>query len=181
MSFKAPTLRDQGAYGVQPHEVAFAPQAPVSQPVSKIKAIKAARDAVERGGFGNRLGLKDAKDAVEAVFQSIEDQGFKLVDSPVGDDEVVLSDAETKAARKALTQVHANADVKLAAVLAAINNIRNNDPVGTLRKNSKGQYAFSYEPGKWLLIDVDKPAYRAEESPAQNAAIQGSWALIAKG
>ncbi|WP_124712964.1 hypothetical protein [Mycolicibacterium nivoides] len=94
---------------------------------------------------------------------------------------LTLTAAETKAARKAIGQVHANMDVKLQAVLDAINHVRTHDPVGTLRKNSKGVYAFSFEPGKWLLIDVDKPAYRSVETPADNAAIQNSWELVVSG
>ncbi|ATG86503.1 hypothetical protein J4T96_gp092 [Mycobacterium phage Finemlucis] len=106
----------------------------------------------------------------------------KVLPTTLGEGEVLtLTDAERKAARKAIGQIHANLDVKLQAVLDAINHVRSNDPVGTLRKNSKGVYAFSFEPGKWLLIDVDKPAYRAAESPADNAAIQNSWELVVSG
>ncbi|QDK03890.1 hypothetical protein SEA_LEWAN_92 [Mycobacterium phage Lewan] len=118
----------------------------------------------------------------EHAVQPHEVASAKVLPTSTGAGEVVtLTDAERKAARKAIGQIHANLDVKLQAVLDAINHVRSNDPVGTLRKNSKGVYAFSFEPGKWLLIDVDKPAYRAAESPADNAAIQNSWELVVSG
>ncbi|QFG14327.1 hypothetical protein PBI_TOURACH_91 [Mycobacterium phage Tourach] len=185
---KAPTLTlngRKGGHAVQPHEVAFQPQVganPFANPnadvPSRVKAIKAARDSV--AAYGERLGLKDAKYAVEATFQSVADQGFVIKRSTAGD-EIELTDAEKKAARKAIGQIHANMDVKLQAVLDAINHVRSNDPVGTLRKNSKGVYAFAFEPGKWLLIDVDKPAYKSVETPADSAAIQNSWELVVSG
>ncbi|WZB38375.1 hypothetical protein SEA_BAZZLE_88 [Mycobacterium phage Bazzle] len=118
----------------------------------------------------------------EHRVQPHEVASAKVLPTMRGEGEVLtLTDPERKAARKAIGQVHANMDVKLQAVLDAINHVRSHDPVGTLRKNSKGVYAFAFEPGKWLLIDVDKPAYKSVETPADNAAIQNSWELVASG
>lgn len=168
-SFKAPTLRQQGAYGVQPHEVAFTRPTPPEQPagVNRVKAVKALREEHPH------LGLKEALDIVDGKAP--------WPGAPVQPDVLELSDAELKAAKAAIRQVHANPDVKLQEVIAAINKVRSNDPVGTLRKASNGKYAFSYEPGKWLIIDVDQPAYKAVDSLADNEAIKGSWNLVALG
>lgn len=95
------------------------------QAVSKIKAIKAVREAVPG------LGLKEAKDAVEAAFESINDQ---------------LSP----------------------------------DPVGTLRREYvSGKYAFAIREGEYLLIDPERPAYKAATS-AETAAAK-NWQLLVKG
>ena len=54
------------------------------------------------------------------------------------------------------------------AAFEAVGRLRNGDPVGTLRKDQlvSGRYAFSYAPGKWLLIDTntERPAYKTTES-----------------
>lgn len=162
---KAPTLRGQGQYNVSPGEVAFdKPPLVEKKPNGRIRAIKELRDEFPD------LSLWDAREIV--------DGRMPRPDEPVPPDHLELTDAETRAAKAAMRRVHANPDVKLQEVIAAINYVRSNDPVGTLRRSGEGQYAFSYEPGKWLLIDVDKPAYRAVESPTDSANIRRSWQLL---
>ncbi|ASR86069.1 hypothetical protein SEA_ENCELADUS_84 [Mycobacterium phage Enceladus] len=158
--YKAPVL--------EPHEVAF--PKPTPEPMSsrtKAQAVKALRDKYPS------MGLKEAVDIVEGKKPR--------PDEPDRSAPIVLSDAELKAAKSAIRQVHANFDVKLQAVIDAINHVRTNDPVGTLRKNTNGQYAFCYEPGKWLVIDPDKPAYRAADGLSESAAIRSTWELVVLG
>lgn len=72
----------------------------------------------------------------------------------------------------------------LDAVTEAVNKVRLNDPVGTLRKHPSGRkYAFAYAAGKYLLIDTDevKPAYKTEDGLVENRQIRETWELVAWG
>jgi hypothetical protein len=173
---KAPTLRQQGAYDVKPDEIAFKRPAPPEPPYgaippdsgrTRVQKVKDLRTEFPR------LSLREAVDIV--------DGNAPRPDAPKTEPLVELSDAELKAARKAARSIHANKDVLVTAVIDAINKVRSNDKVGTLRKSVAGQYAFSVEPGQYLLIEVgDNPRFRAADA-VETADIKRSWALVASG
>lgn len=67
----------------------------------------------------------------------------------------------------------------LSKVVTAINAQREGDKVGTLRRNG-GTYAFSYEPGKWLLIDTNKDKLLYRTVTRETKPEVSTWELLYK-
>ncbi|SHT53770.1 Uncharacterised protein [Mycobacteroides abscessus subsp. abscessus] len=67
----------------------------------------------------------------------------------------------------------------LSKIVTAINAQREGDKVGTLRRDG-ATYAFSYEPGKWLLIDTNKDKLLYRTVTRETKPEVSTWELLYK-
>ncbi|AXH67896.1 hypothetical protein J4T99_gp091 [Mycobacterium phage Bromden] len=163
---KAPTLSETPRAYTRPVRLdneRAVPPAP--EGVSRVQQVKALR--TEFPG----MGLKEAVDIVDGKKPRPDD--------PASGELVELSDAEAKAAAKALRENTGRVfDLQVNAVVAAINQVRSNDPVGTLRKSVAGQFAFAIAPGQYLVIETgERPRFKAAD-PSETTGIKQSWKVL---
>ncbi|QXO14329.1 hypothetical protein SEA_CHASER_90 [Mycobacterium phage Chaser] len=169
-SVKAPTLNETPRAYTRPvnldSERIIPPEPAGMNRVQQVKALRA-----EFPG----MGLKEAVDIVDGKLPR--------PDSPASGDLIELTDAEQKAASAALRRFSAvltDAE-KISNIVAAINRVRANDPVGTLRKSAAGQFAFAVGPGEYLVIETgDRPRFKAAD-PSEVAGIKQSWTVLHAG
>ena len=139
--------------------------------VNRVQAVKNLR--AEFPG----MGLKEAVDIV--------DGNAPRPDDPAREVQLVLTPVEQRAAERALARSNASpASTQVRAFVEAVNEVRANDAVGTVRRNPviSGAWAFAVEPGKYLIIETggDKPRFRSSLTD-ETASIKRGWPLVVGG